>query len=149
MSPSHAAARSITRRCVKKFVVSTDGSGLSGLGRYQQGCACNQTDAGNSFKHIGSCPIHGSEGIADHGVSYAMALGVTGFCWRDVHCCDANHCCKRCNRKCNACSSRVDQVTVNNAGVVDGGDVGSSHWFELDCESNSLRRQPLVPGPQG
>ena len=127
MSSSHAAARSITRRCVKKFVVSADGSGFSGLGRYQQGCACNQHDAGNSFNNIGSCPIHGSEEIADNGVSNAMALGVTGFCCRDVHCCEANHCCKRCNGKCNASSSRADQVTVNNAGVVGGCDVGSSH----------------------
>ena len=61
----------------EKFVVSTDGSSFSGLGDDQEGHACNQTDADNSFKGIGSCPIHGSPGVAGHGVSNTSAGGVT------------------------------------------------------------------------
>ena len=74
----------------------------------------------------------------------AIANRGTSLCCRDVHCCDANHSRKRCKGNCNSSCCSADQVTVNGAGGfgvgvgVGGGDVGSGHWFELDCEGHSL-----------
>ena len=112
----------------EKFVVSTDGSSFSGLGDDQEGHACNQTDADNSFKDIGSCPIHGSPGVAGHGVSHTSSGGVTGLSSRHAHGCNSDNKCQRSYGGGDADSSLTEHGAISCVG---GGDVGSGHWFEL------------------